>query len=428
MTLRPTAAWRALPISSTRSARPLPACARAPRTHRVGLVVVPTRGAAQQLQGTLQNAQGAAADARVTRADVRPAARASADPPRRLTAFERDVIAQAAAGTRPRRHPALPFRLRPGSDRRDSPLLRSAAPAVAQVQRFEELIEQQLLGARGIDPGADRMLQQTRFLAETFREYERRARALGRRGRAHAARAPDRRTASPDRAARHRAVPDWIADPDGLFVADFDLLTRLPGLEALDLVSHRRVLGSGFHERLHSWLPGLEEVAASGGPARRPTLITPHGPAAALWFTDRDREEELIAVARRITSGPGSGGGRTMHPMRGTAHRSGGVAQRGRLHRRRAGDRSHRRGVQTAAAVPLSGRRHSWQPRASRFRFSTRCRSPPSRRAAALDLVLDRRESRFHASAIVALLRSPHFVVRERAASTVTNRARSIAR
>jgi hypothetical protein len=29
---------------------------------------------------------------------------------------------------------------------------------------------------------------------------------------------------------------DWIADPAGLFVADFDLLARLPGLETLDLV------------------------------------------------------------------------------------------------------------------------------------------------------------------------------------------------
>ena len=57
-------------------------------------------------------------------------------------------------------------------------------------------------------------------------------------------------------------VADWIADPAGLFVADFDLLARIPGLETLDLVCTRAVLGSGFHERIHNWWPGLEEENA----------------------------------------------------------------------------------------------------------------------------------------------------------------------
>ena len=48
-------------------------------------------------------------------------------------------------------------------------------------------------------------------------------------------------------------LADWIAEPDGLLVADFDLFARLPGLERLDLICTEQVLGSGFHERLHSW-------------------------------------------------------------------------------------------------------------------------------------------------------------------------------
>src|SRR5436305_5194277 len=55
-------------------------------------------------------------------------------------------------------------------------------------------------------------------------------------------------------------MPDWIADAEGLYQADFDLLTRIPGLETLDIVSTERVLDSGFHERLHTWWPGLEET------------------------------------------------------------------------------------------------------------------------------------------------------------------------
>src|SRR5207247_1801702 len=76
----------------------------------------------------------------------------------------------------------------------------------------------------------------------------------------------------------------------------------IPGLEALDIVSTERVLASGFHERLHTWWPGLEEVSSPGVvQAFRPALIAP--PDASTdepWWTLRDREEELVAIARRL--------------------------------------------------------------------------------------------------------------------------------
>src|SRR5687768_7650063 len=106
-------------------------------------------------------------------------------------------------------------------------------------------------------------------------------------------------------------VPDWIADPDGLFVADFDLLTRMPGVEAIDVVCTETVLESGFHQRLHDWLPGLEEVEGHDAARVRPVLVVPEN-SPQPWFTHRDRAEELVAVARhygrpkRLRQGYGS--------------------------------------------------------------------------------------------------------------------------
>src|SRR5688572_27897590 len=64
-------------------------------------------------------------------------------------------------------------------------------------------------------------------------------------------------------------------------------------------------LGSGLHERLHNWLPGLDEVAGLEmgiAPAgERPRGLTPVGEAVCFRF--RDREAELIDVARRFEPG-----------------------------------------------------------------------------------------------------------------------------
>jgi hypothetical protein len=71
----------------------------------------------------------------------------------------------------------------------------------------------------------------------------------------------------------------------------------------VDIVATDAILGSGFHERLHTWWPGLEEIA---GPKPRattvkPVIVTP--PDASTdepWWTCRDREEELVAIARQL--------------------------------------------------------------------------------------------------------------------------------
>ena len=177
-----------------------------------------------------------------------------------------------------------------------------------RVQRFEELIEEALGGGAVSDRGAVRMLGQTRFLAGTFREYERLARETAACDE-HMLR--DRLTAERSPAPlRHVVVTvaDWIADPGGLFVGDFDLLSRIPDLDAIDLVCTDAILGSGFHERIHGWWPGLEETNAidviGDVPRPRPVLVTSAAEAERdqWWFTYRDREDELVAIARRISS------------------------------------------------------------------------------------------------------------------------------
>jgi RecB family exonuclease len=362
------------------------------------LIVVPTRGAGRQLLRTLNDLGVTARPDVVTRDQMYDSLHGRlAEPPRRLTAFERDVIAQAAARHARDADPDLPFRLRPGliaEILRFYDLLRRQSQ---QVQRFEELIEMQLAGHMGTDPGADRMLQQTRFLAETFREYQRRVAGAGAmdehtlRGRlsVEAARNPVRRVIV--------AVPDWIADPAGLYVADFDLFTKLPGLERLDIVTTDGVLGSGFHERLHTWLPGLEEVTMGAElPRVRPTLMTPPEPLGALWFTHRDREEELIAIARRIKQDRaeggvrrGSDGGQTGVRHVSDTNRIAVVFKRPLPYLYLAEDTLGAAGIpyQMSDALPLA--------------------AEPT--AAALDLVVDLVASGFSRSAIVALLRSPHF-------------------
>ncbi|HWF84554.1 MAG TPA: PD-(D/E)XK nuclease family protein, partial [Vicinamibacterales bacterium] len=349
---------------------------------------MPTRGAAHQLLRALPLTRAGELADPVTRDQLYDRLHARLpQPPPRLAVPERGVIAHAAARQAMAGEPHLPFRLRPGlvaEILRFYDLLRRQSQ---QVQRFEELIEQQLSGHMGTDPGADRMLQQTRFLAATFREYERRANGTG---------AVDEHMLR-DRLVLDQAphpvahvivaVPDWIADPDGLYVADFDLLTRIPGLAALEIVTTDAMLGSGFHERLHTWLPGLEEVTIEARRARtRPMLMTPAEPAGALWFTYRDREEELIAVARQIKqdradADPGVG------PV--PLDRIAVVFKRPLPYLYLADDTLGAAGIpyQISDALPLA--------------------AEPT--AAALDLAVDLVASAFSRSAIVALLRSPHY-------------------
>ena len=293
-------------------------------------------------------------------------------------------MAQAAARATAARGHQLSFQLRPGLIAEMLRFYDQLRRQSQQVNRFEALIEE-ALGPDEVDRAAQRMRKQTQFLAGAFRDYERRVRE-SRGCDEHTLR--EQLIAEPAGAPiRHIVVtmPDWIADAEGLYQADFDLLTRIPGLEALDIVSTERVLASGFHERVHNWWPGLEEVSdlVKGSRPARPVLITQPGASPdEPWWTLRDREEELIAIARQLKADRRSG---DAAPLDRTA-----IVYKNPLPYLYAAAEIFRgAGIpyQMTDALPLAA-------------------EPTS---AAFDLMLDAVAARFSRSTLVALLRSPHF-------------------
>jgi RecB family exonuclease len=376
------------------------------------VVVVPTRGAARLLTRTVD------ADI-VTREELYDRLRARLEnPPRQLSPLERDVMAQASARAAAAGVRDLSFQLRPGLVAEMLRFYDQLRRQSQQVKRFEELVAE-ALGSDDVDKAAQRMRVQTRFLADAFRDYERRVRESDGCDE-HTLRERLMAEASPN-PVRHVLVtiPDWIVDSAGLYQSDFDLLTRIPGLESLDIVSTERVLASGFHERLHTWWPGLEDVSAQdvrvaglkpcttydpeetrrsgsavdsgsevvqGFSPARPVLVTqPGAPPDEPWWTLRDREEELVAIARQLKADRRRG---ESVPLERTA-----IVYKHPL-------------PYLYAAVEIFGRA------GIAYRMSDALPLAAEPTAAALDLVLDAVASRFSRSTIISLLRSPHFVFR----------------
>ena len=358
-------------------------------------VVVPTRGAASVASGlppspgfgeTRRSAErgggnrtaDAAAPAFVTRDELYQAFHARlAEPLRFLTAYEREVILRTAAAGAIAAGAQPPFRLRPGLVAEMMRFYDQLRRQGQSVDRCEELLVASLDAES--DRGAERLLRQTRFLAASYRGYEQRLAAVAHVDE-HALRGHLMRTAAADPLRRVVVtVGDWIADPHGLFTADFDLLAQVPGLEQLDIVATSGLLRSGFHQRLHDWLPGLDEIDGSeiGVPASPvPRVLVPKQSAGALVWVSRDREEELVAVARRVS---------------GDLNRAAVVFERPLpyLYLARQVFGSARIPYQALDTLPLA--------------------AEPV--AAALDLVIEFVSSLFTRAASVALLRSPHFLL-----------------
>ena len=345
-------------------------------------VIIPTRGAARQLEAAVPGATLLTRDELYDHLHAR-----LPDAPRRLTALERDVIAQASARAAAAGE-SLTFQLRPGLVAEMLRFYDHLRRQSQQVGRFEELILD-ALGPSGdvdeIDRGARRTRQQTRFLARAFAEYERRvADSAGLDEHLLRERLLSQTPPAP---LRHVivTVADWIADAAGLYVADFDLLSRIPGLERLDVVATEPVLRSGFHERLHTWLPGIEEVdgTSSATLPQRPVLVVrPDAPPDEPWWTHRDREEELVAIVRRVGADPAAG---AAVPLERVAV----VYKQPLPYLYLAREVFDAAGIpfQTSDALPLA--------------------AEPT--AAALDLVLDAVSTNFTRGTLIALLRSPHF-------------------
>jgi RecB family exonuclease len=275
---------------------------------RATAVIVPTRAAALRLQRTIEQERlGAARSAVVlpdilTRAELYDRLRTAAAPRAAwLSPFEREVMLQAGAHEAITEGAVPPFHLRPALVGEMLEFYDELRRRQRQVDDFERLLGEELEPRAAGDRGAERMLRQTRFLAAAFRSYERRMRDAGAMDE-HALRAW---LIAAGLRGRYRrvvlAVGDRSVEAGGVWPADLDLLSRMGGVERLDVVATEAQLAAGFHERIHDLLPGMEESRAPRPPASLDdrVLVVP-ADGTSLHFTSRDREEEIAGVVRRI--------------------------------------------------------------------------------------------------------------------------------
>ena len=217
----------------------------------------------------------------------------------RIDPIAREVLAGAVARRIAEAGPAPPFALRPALVAAMLELYDALHRNRRTVDDFERLVGTALESGASYDRGAARLLEETRFLAAAFRGY---AAALADAGLVdeHGLRA---RLLALDARAMPLAsvvvaVPDLAATSEGLWPADYDLLTRIAGLESLTVVATEGLLGTGYLTRLLDTLPDVEVVAFAGD-APPPPLLTTAG-ADRIVLVSRDREEEVDAFARRV--------------------------------------------------------------------------------------------------------------------------------
>ncbi|MCA1586301.1 MAG: PD-(D/E)XK nuclease family protein, partial [Acidobacteria bacterium] len=172
------------------------------------------------------------------------------------------------------------------------------------LESFHRLFTEELERGVASDRGAERLLGQTAFLAATFDGYRARVLDSGAVDEPALRRRLLDEPGAPPLAHVIVSIGDRVAEPDGLWPADFDLLTRLEGVRTIDVVATEATLAVGLIERLRAALPGMDEVSHDPARASRPTLEVPRPSGAAgrpeLLFVSRDREEELAAIARRL--------------------------------------------------------------------------------------------------------------------------------
>jgi RecB family exonuclease len=225
------------------------------------------------------------------------AARLDAPPPM-VDRLGREVLFEGAAARAIASGAAPPFDVRPALVAEMQAFYDTLGRCLRSVDDFERLVGGPLEAGSAIDHGARRLLEQTRFLAAAFREYER---AIAERGEVDEHRLRARLLTQPSSRPLRRlvvSIPDQAASPGGLFPADYDLLTRLPGLESLLIVATEAMLASGYLSRLLERLPEIDVQIFPAGDGQPPALIAPRGDER-LYFVSRDREQELSDFVRR---------------------------------------------------------------------------------------------------------------------------------
>ncbi|MDP2321185.1 MAG: PD-(D/E)XK nuclease family protein [Acidobacteriota bacterium] len=285
-------------------------------------LLVPTAAAGEQLRRTLRARLGDAVAMPPigTRAELYERLLARMPDARTLSGFEREALIAAAAREAEEAGVPPPFHVRPALIAEMLALYDYLRRLQRTVDDFDRLLTGELEPAADSDQGAAQLLEQTRFLAATFRGYEARLRDTGLLDE-HAAR--ELLIATPAAVPlRHVVITvgDRPLDPDGLWPADVVMLTSIAGLDAIDVVATDATLEAGYLDRLRLAFVGIEETESSL-PAPPPAIVVPAGTlrlalgarsgqaAGELPFAleYRDREEELEGVARRLKADRRSG-------------------------------------------------------------------------------------------------------------------------
>ncbi|SVB61002.1 uncharacterized protein METZ01_LOCUS213856, partial [marine metagenome] len=244
---------------------------------------VPTRAAAEQLRRTLEELtvtdkgwSTLAGTNVLTRDEWYQAMAERAEPSvPLLSQIERTVCMTSATKAALKSGAKPPFKLRPELIPSIVAFYDDLMRHQQTVESFERLMVSDLEPSVELDRGARRLLRQTHFLAATFRFFQHEIVKAGRLDE-HGL-----REKLIDRGMRTPFVrivvttADYVADPDGLWPTDFGLLTRLPGLERIDVVATDNMLDAGFHQRVAEFLPGIEEEDVHASPDVPPVLVTP---------------------------------------------------------------------------------------------------------------------------------------------------------
>jgi RecB family exonuclease len=279
--------------------------AGSPVDARDRIVVVPTRAAASLLIRTIEDSALGPAARAVILPDLLTARELVLRLSERLgntrpvlAPAEREVLLGVACRTTRNGSAEPPFHLRPALVAEILRLYDELKRRQNSVDNFERRALGVLEPGAAIDRGAERLVRQTRFLVAAFRDFERRSAACGDDEHLLRARLV---TEKPSRPYRHivLTVTDEAFESYGLSPADWDLLTRIPGLERLDVLVTDTVLAGALHERIHRMLPGIEETRDEALLDQRlPVLLIPPGGTAV--HVARDREEEVAGLARRV--------------------------------------------------------------------------------------------------------------------------------
>src|SRR5215510_11813469 len=184
ITPRTTRLVRAADLRSFRSILAALATEGSPFDARNRLIIVPTRAAAHHLlrsiEDRLREAAAIVLPDMVTRAELhgRLFERALQQVPA-LSAQEREALLTVACAAAVEAGLTPPFRIRPGLIGAMLEFFDSLKRYQKSVNDFERLALGRLVGGAEHDRGAERLVRQTRFLAATFREFERRCDEAG---------------------------------------------------------------------------------------------------------------------------------------------------------------------------------------------------------------------------------------------------------